>query len=85
MSAIRQNIQLLEVDSMNVPYRITFYPSKAAMKKATNTGVSGQADFWNKTVGFVSTDDPETIEKENIIPPPVTHEPSRSPNTPPKL
>ena len=74
MSAIRQNMELLKVDSMKVPYRITFYPSKAAMKKATNTGVSGQADFWNKTVGFVSTDDPETIEKENIIPPPITHE-----------
>lgn len=74
MTAIRQNMELLKVDSMNVPYRITFYPSKAAMKQATNIGVSGHADFWTKGVAFVATDDPETIKEENIIPAPITHE-----------
>ena len=74
MAAIRRNMAMLEVDTFSVPYKIRFYPSKAAMKEATNIGVSGHADFWIKEVAFVATDDPATIEKENIIPAPIIHE-----------
>ena len=35
MAAIRRNMAMLEVDTFSVPYKIRFYPSKAAMKEAT--------------------------------------------------
>ncbi|MCB9168888.1 MAG: hypothetical protein H6597_03150 [Flavobacteriales bacterium] len=74
MQAIARNKAVLDVDSFSVPYTIVFYPSKAAMKQAIHVGVSGHADYWTKQVGFVATDDPATVEKENIIPPPIAHE-----------
>lgn len=74
MIAIAENMQLIEMDGFNVPYKIIFYPSKADMKQDVNIGVSGHADYWNKQVGFVATDDVETIKAENIIPPPIKHE-----------
>ena len=72
--AIERNCKMLEVDSFTVPYRIRFYPSKAAMKAAVNIGVSGHADYWNKELGLVVTDDPAVMEAENIIAPPIAHE-----------
>ncbi|HQX30463.1 MAG: hypothetical protein IPI00_14405 [Flavobacteriales bacterium] len=74
MNAIERNKQLLGLDEFKAPYKIKFYPSKAAMKEDINIGVSGHADHWNKEVAFVATNDPETIEKENIIPAPIVHE-----------
>ncbi|MBP6310674.1 MAG: hypothetical protein KA408_00275 [Flavobacteriales bacterium] len=74
MKAIEHNKELLGLDEFKAPYKIKFYPSKAEMKEDINIGVSGHADHWNKEVAFVVTDDPETIEKENIIPAPIVHE-----------
>ena len=74
MSAIRKNMTLLGMDAMTVHYKVKFYPSKAAMKEDVGFGVSGQADHWNKEVGFVVTDEPAVIEAENIIPAPIAHE-----------
>ena len=74
MSAIRKNMTLLGMDAMTVPYKVKFYPSKAAMKEDVGFGFSGHADYWNKEVGFVVTDDPAVIEAENIIPAPIAHE-----------
>jgi hypothetical protein len=74
MGAIHRNMELLQLDTFNTPYKIKFHPSKAAMKAATNIGVSGHADYWTKEVGLVVTDDPVIIETENIIPAPIAHE-----------
>lgn len=72
--AIEENMKLIKADSINTPYKIVFYPSKAAMKYDINVKASGHADYWIKEVGFVCTDDPETIKKENIIATPIKHE-----------
>lgn len=74
MIAIHRNMELLKVDTFSVPYVIRFYPSKAAMKKVTGIGVSGQADFATKSVGLVVTNDPAVMKKENIVTPPIQHE-----------
>lgn len=74
IKAIAQNVMLIEIEEFTTPYKIKFYPSKAAMKKETNYGVSGHADFWNKRVCLVATNDQKTIEEENIISPPIKHE-----------
>jgi len=74
MSAIQRNMELLKVDTFSVPYVIRLYPSKAAMKKVTGIGVSGQADYAKKSVGLVVTNDPEVMKKENIVTPPIQHE-----------
>ena len=74
MTAIEKNMKLVEVDTFNVPYKIVFYPSKAAMKDDLNYGVSGSANYWTKKVALVSTDNRETIKKENIVSVPIKHE-----------
>lgn len=74
MTAIEENMKLVEIDTFNVPYKIVFYPSKAAMKDDLNYGYSGFANYWTKKVSFVATDNIETIKKENIIAVPIKHE-----------
>ena len=74
MVAIEENMNLIEVDTFDVPYKFVFYPSKADMQYDINVRASGHADYWIKEVGFVCTDNPETIKEENIIPAPIKHE-----------
>lgn len=74
MKAIAQNLKLTGIKEFTAPYKIEFFQSKAAMKEAKGMGVSGYNDYWKREVNFVSTNDLETVKKENIIPTPIVHE-----------
>ena len=74
LTAIEENMKLVEIDTFNVPYKIVFYPSKAAMKDDLGYGYSGAVNDWTKTASFVATDNIETIKKENIVAVPIKHE-----------